>query len=166
MSPAQEAAAVATAIDQGASPSDQSEAFAAALEKLQMMGAGNETDPEMGAGMDPSSIIEKLGACVTEETMDIDMQCIQGVLSTLDPAIIGKLAQCAGGGSIAEMQACVEEQLSGGDMTEPPAMDNETMPEDGNTTMPPEDTTSPSAFTSSSDFVGFSIIALVAGLFL
>ena len=147
---------------------DQSEAFAAALEKLQMMGAGNETDPGMGAGnetdpgmdggMDPSSIIEKLGACVTEETMDIDMQCIQGVLSTLDPAIIGKLAQCAGGGSIAEMQACVEEQLSGGDMTEPPAM--------GNETMPPEDTTSPSAFTSSSDFVGFSIIALVVGLFL
>ena len=162
MSPGQEAAAVTAAIDQGPSPVDQSEAFDAALEQLQMMGAGNETDP----GMDPSSIIEKLGAGVTEETMDINMQCIQGVLSTLDPAIIGKLAQCAGGGSIAEMQACVEEQLSGGDMTEPPAMDSETMPEDGNTTMPPEDTTSPSAFTSSSDFVGFSIIALVAGLFL
>ena len=147
---------------------DQSEAFAAALEKLEMMGSGNETDPGMGAGMDPNSIIEKLGACVTEETMAIDMQCIQGVLSTLDPAIIGKLAQCAGGSSIAEMQACVEEQLTGGDMTEPPAM-----PEDGNTTMPPEETmpedgdttTSPGAFTSSSGFMGFSVVSLVVGLF-
>ena len=154
---------------------DQSEAFAAALEKLEMMGSGNEADsgmgsgnetgPDMGAGMDPNSIIEKLGACVTEETMAIDMQCIQGVLSTLDPAIIGKLAQCAGGSSIAEMQACVEEQLTGGDMTEPPAMGNETMPEDGNTTMPPEDTTSPGAFASSSGFMGFSVVALVVGLF-
>ena len=125
------------------------------------MGAGNETDPGMDGGMDPSSIIENLGACVTEETMDIDMQCIQDVLSTLDPAIIGELAQCAGGSSIAEMQACVEEKLpGGGEVTEPP-MGNEP-----NGTIPPEDTTSPSAFTSSSDFVGFSIIALVVGLFL
>lgn len=162
MSPGQEAAAVTAAIDQGPSPVDQSEAFDAALEQLQMMGAGNETDPGMDPPMDPSSIIEKLGACVTEETMDINMQCIQGVLSTLDPAIIGKLAQCAGGGSIAEMQACVEEQLSGGgEVTEPP----ETMPGD-NTTMPPDDTTSPGAFTSGSGFMGFSVVALVVGLFL
>ena len=39
------------------------------------------------------------------------MACIQGVLSTLDPEIIGKLAQCASEVSISNMQACVEEQL-------------------------------------------------------
>ena len=134
------------------------------------MGMGaNETDAGMAdmGKMDPNDIIEKLGACVNADSGDINMECIQGVLSTLDPTIIGQLAQCAGGGSIAEMQACVEEQLSGeggGDMTEPP-MGNETMPEEGNNTMP-EDTTSPGAFATSSGFVGVPAIALVAGLFL
>ena len=168
MSPGEEAAAVTAAIDQGPSPVDQSETFAAALGQLYIMGAGSDTDPVM----DPSSVIEKLGACVTEDTMEINMQCIQSVLSTLDPAVMGKLAQCAGGGSIkwslesiAEMQACVEEQLSGGgEVTEPPAMGNESMPDD-TTTMPP-DTTSPGAFTGSSGFTGFSVVALVVGLFL
>ena len=80
LSPGEEAAAVTAAIDQGASPVDQSEAFVAALEKLEMMGAGNETDPGMGAG-------------------------------------------------------------------------------------PPDDTTSPGAFSSSSGFMGFSVVALVVGLF-
>ena len=54
---------------------------------------------------------EKFEACSAEETNDIDMACIQGVLSTLDPEIIGKLAQCASEVSISNMQACVEEQL-------------------------------------------------------
>ena len=123
-SPEQEeaATAAATCIEEGASPEDQTAAFADALEKLQTMG-GNETDPDMG-GMDPSGIVEQFGACVNATTMDIDMQCIQGVLSTLDPAMIGKLAQCAGVGSMAEIQACVEEQLSGGDeMPDSPAAD-------------------------------------------
>ena len=93
------------------------------------------------------------------------MDCIQGVLATLDPAIIGKLAQCAGAGSIADMQSCVEEQLGSGDMTEPPMMGNGTTPEDGNGAMP-EDTTSPGTFVISSGFMGFSVIALVVGLFL
>ena len=57
--------------------------------------------------------VEKLEACFAKGTTDIDMQCIQGVLSTLDPDTIGKLAQCAGGGSVNEMQACVDEQLLG-----------------------------------------------------
>ena len=147
-SPQQEEAATAAAIEEGASPEDQTAAFADALEKLQMMG-GNETDPDMG-GMDPSGIVEQFGACVNATTMDIDMQCIQGVLSTLDPAMIGKLAQCAGVGSMAEIQACVEKQLG--------------TPEDGNATMP-EDTTSPGTFATTSGFMGFSVVALVAGLF-
>ena len=136
-----------------------------------MMG-GNNTDTDMSMGgddgaatMDPSGIIEKLGACVNADTGDIDMDCIQGVLATLDPAIIGKLAQCAGAGSIADMQACVEEQLGSGDTTEQPMMGNGTMPEDGNATMP-EDTTSPGTFVTSSGFMGFSVVALVVGLFL
>ena len=116
------------------------------------------------ATMDPSSIIEKLGACVNADTGEIDMGCIQGVLATLDPATIGKLAQCAGAGSIADMQACVEEQLGSGDMTEPPMTGNETMPEDSGTM--PEDTTSPGTFVTSSGFMGFSVVALVVGLFL
>jgi hypothetical protein len=62
--------------------------------------------------MDPSSIVEKLGTCANAETGDINKGCVQGVLATLDPAIIGKLAQCAGADSIADMQACVEEQLT------------------------------------------------------
>ena len=75
----------------------------------------NATMPEDGnAAMDPSGIVEQLGACVDATTGDINMECIQGVLATLDPATIGKLAQCAGAGSIADMQACVEEQLGDG----------------------------------------------------
>ena len=167
-------------MDADMSDADNSEMDAVMNEGDGMTMDGNETDSDMGMGsnetdagmadkdsMDPNGIIEKLGACVNADSGDINMECIQGVLSTLDPAIIGQLAQCAGGGSIAEMQACVEEQLSGGgggDMTEPP-MGNETMPEEGNNTMP-EDTTSPGAFATSSGFVGVSVIALVAGLFL
>lgn len=164
-------------MDADMSDSDNAEMDAVMDEGDGMTMDGNETDSgmEMGsnetdvgmADMDPNGIIEKLGACVSADSGDIDMQCIQGVLTTLDPAIIGQLAQCAGGGSIAEMQACVEEQLSGegsGDMSEPP-MENETLPEEGNTTMP-EDTTSRGAFTTSFGFVGVSAIALVAGLFL
>jgi hypothetical protein len=137
LSPSEEAAATSAAVEQGASPVDQSEAFAAALEKLHMMGAGNETDAGMG-DMDPNVIVEALGACVNPESEDIDMQCIQGVLAELDPAVVGKLAKCAGGGSIAEMQACVEEQLTGGggDMTTPPVADP---------TKPPSSATSASA---------------------
>eukprot|EP00563_Minutocellus_polymorphus_P021476 CAMPEP_0197725230 /NCGR_PEP_ID=MMETSP1434-20131217/6845_1 /TAXON_ID=265543 /ORGANISM="Minutocellus polymorphus, Strain CCMP3303" /LENGTH=328 /DNA_ID=CAMNT_0043310683 /DNA_START=68 /DNA_END=1054 /DNA_ORIENTATION=- len=152
-SPAQEATATTAAIDEGASSEDQSDAFAAALEKLQMTG-GNETDSGMG-GIDPSGIVEKLGACVNAETMDIDMQCIQGVLSTLDPSIIGKLAQCAGLGSIAEMQVCVEEQLSGGgEVTEPPA---------GSTSTPPvADPTNPPSSATSASATAYVIGILVA----
>jgi hypothetical protein len=101
-----------------------------------MMG-GNETDPDMG-GMDPSGIVEQFGACVNATTMDIDMECIQGVLSTLDPAIIGKLAQCAGVGSMAEIQACVEEQLGGDEMPDSPVADP---------TEPPSSATSASVTT-------------------
>lgn len=57
-------------------------------------------------------ITEKLEACVTGDTTNVNMRCIQGVFSTLDPDMIGKLAQCAGEDSIGEMHACVEEQLS------------------------------------------------------
>merc|ERR1711966_372143 len=111
---------------------------------------------DSNATMDPSVIVEKLGACVDTTTGDIDLECIQGVLATLDPATIGKLAQCAGAGSIADMQACVEEQLGGGTGTG--------TPEDGNATMD-EDTTSPGAFATTSGFMGFSVVALAVGLF-
>ena len=103
-----------------------------------MMG-GIETDSEMGMEgddstmMDASGIIEKLGACGNAATGEIDMGCLQGVLSTLDPAIIGKLAQCAGTSSIADMQTCVEEELGAGDMPERP------MPEDGIAPLPEND---------------------------
>ena len=117
----------------------------------------NAAMPEEGnATMDPSVIVEKLGACVDTTTGDIDLECIQGVLATLDPATIGKLAQCAGAGSIADMQACVEEQLGGGTGTG--------TPEDGNATTP-EDTTSPGTFATTSGFMGFSVVALAIGLF-
>ena len=112
----------------------------------------NATMPEDGnATMDPSGIVEKLGACVDATAGDIDMECIQGVLATLDPATIGKLAQCAGEQLGDDMQACVKEQLG--------------MPaEDGNATVP-EDTTSPGTVATTSGFMGFSVVALAVGLF-
>jgi len=112
----------------------------------------NTTTDESGMGDMGSMLVDSLGACVDTETMDVDMPCIQGVLSTLDPAITMKLSQCAGGGSIADMQTCVEEQLSGGsggggsgDMTEPPG--NDTVSPVAEPTDPPSSATSASAAT-------------------
>ena len=112
----------------------------------------NATMPEDdNATMDPSGIVEKLGACVDATAGDIDMECIQGVLATLDPATIGKLAQCAGEQLGDDMQTCVKEQLG-------------MKPEDGNATVP-EDTTSPGTVATTSGFMGFSVVALAVGLF-
>ena len=114
---------------------------------------GTDMEGDMDGDMDgmaPDGIIEQLGACIVPSDLGkdvIDTECVQNILSSLDPTIIEQLAQCAGLGSFTEMQACVEEQLSG--LTSPPVADP---------TDPP--TSSANEYNGSSTIAGFTIAAV------